>query len=158
MTENNGIGIRPLDPSEENFIQKIAQWSHEEWGTPPEKTFNRLGTQPNSDIVFHLVLCKDGQLISTGGLYHEVNILNQYPHLRAVGPWVAVLYTDKDNRGQGFGEMLLGEIEKRASEHGFRKIYLYTATAERLYKRCGWKNIGRLEYKNMETVLMEKEI
>ena len=57
---------------------------------------------------------------------------------------------------KGFGTMLLNQIEHCAKERGLTKIYLYTFTAESLYRRCGWKELDRVMYKDHDTVIMEK--
>ena len=80
------------------------------------------------------------------------------PELATFKPWVALLYTDKDYRNQGLGRLLLEQLEHCAQESKLSKIYLYTFTAESLYRRCGWKQIERVVYKDKDTVVMEKEL
>lgn len=157
MHQQLGI-IRRLDRQETSLIQVIARWYFDEWETPMEKTVKRLSTQPSDDVLFQCVVTKGGRLIATGGLSHQVNILNVYPHLRTLGPWVALLYTERDHRGQGCGQMLLHAIETEARAEGLKTIFLYTFTAERLYKRNGWEEIERVTYKGHETVVMGKDI
>lgn len=152
------ISIRKLEPTEKDLILKIANWYYEEWNTPIEKTIRRLSTQAKDDLFFQLILTRENKPIATGGLCNNVNILNVHPQLNKFGPWVALLYTDKDYRGQGYGEALLRQIESCAIDSGLVKIYLYTFTAEALYKRCGWKVTDQVVYKNQETVIMEKEL
>jgi putative acetyltransferase len=49
-------------------------------------------------------------------------------------------------RGQGIGEMLLSQIERYASERGFRRLFLSTTPflhrAIRLYERYGFRRIS----------------
>ncbi len=152
------INIRKLEPTEKDLILKIAEWYHEEWQTPIEKTLQILGNQVDDDLIFQLILMKDNKLIATGGLCNNANILNFHAKLHVFGPWVALLYTDKHYRRLGYGEKLLHQIELKAKDNNLKKIYLYTFTAERLYIRCGWRTIDKVEYKNHETVIMEKEM
>jgi GNAT superfamily N-acetyltransferase len=152
------ITITKLDPTDKDLILKIANWYYEEWNTPIEKTIRRLTNQPNGDVLFQLVLAKDNEVVATGGLCNNVNILKVHEKLRKFKPWLALLYTAKDYRNQGLGKMLLEQIERCAKEEKLSKIYLYTFTAESLYRRCGWKQIDRVHYKGHDTVVMEKGI
>lgn len=97
-------------------------------------------------------------MITTGGLCHQVNILNVYPEFKNLGPWVALMYTNKEHRNKGLGKRLLGEIERYAHECGLTTIYLYSFTAVELYKRSGWESITTVRYKDHDTVIMKKEI
>ncbi len=69
-----------------------------------------------------------------------------------------MLYTDKNFRNKGIGGLLLKEIENAAKDLGLSKIYLYTNSAERLYRRNQWMTIEKIIYKGKETAIMEKEI
>ena len=152
------IKIHKLDPFDQKNILKIANWYNDEWNTPIEKTINRLSNQPNADVFFQLVLSKEDKVITTGGLCNEVNLLKIHPEFKALGPWVALLYTDQKHRSQGLGKALLEQIEYHAHEHNLEKIYLYTFTAEALYKKSGWTTIATVKYKNEDTAVMEKII
>jgi len=152
------ITIGTLDPREEELIRKIARWYLDEWDAPIERSVERLSSQPDENTLFQLVLRLDGKAVATGGLCNEVNMYNVHPRFREYRPWVGLLYTHEAYRGRGFGEMLLKEIERRAKELGFARIYLYTFTAESLYKRCGWTVMDRVPYKGHETAVMEKSI
>jgi GNAT superfamily N-acetyltransferase len=103
-----------------------------------------------------LVLYKNNQPIATGGLYHNVGILHEHEKFKKLGPWVALLFTEKNYRNQKFGELLLNEIENNSKNLGYNKIYLFTFTAEGLYLRNGWKPLERVIYKGHETVVMKK--
>lgn len=150
------IHIEPLDPNNREAIRKIAGWYFAEWETPLEKTVRRLSTQPNEDLLFQLTARTGEQLVATAGLCHRVNLLNVYPEFNCFHPWVALVYTDADSRKQGIGKELLKAIEQRGATLGLDRIYLYTFTAETLYRRCGWREITRVMYKEHDTVVMEK--
>jgi GNAT superfamily N-acetyltransferase len=152
------VTIRKLDASEDELILKIANWYFEEWDTPIEKTVQRLKSQPNDDTLFQLVLSVENKVVATGGLCNNVNILNVHQELGKFKPWLALLYTEKNSRNNGLGKILLEQIEKCASEEKLTDIYLYTFTAESLYKRSGWIEINSVNYKNHRTVIMKKEL
>lgn len=150
------ICIEKLDPADKGSILKIAYWYYEEWDTPIDKTVNRLSDQPNRDIIFQLILKRGDEVVATGGLYNDVNIYKDHEKLKKFGPWVGALYTHEDYRNKGFGTMLLKRIECGARERDLQKIYLYTFTAESLYRRHGWREFTRVMYKDHDTAVMEK--
>ena len=153
---NPDIRISLLDPEDQRSIKTIAQWYFEEWATPVDKTVEKLRNLSNADSVFHLVLWVEDQIAATGGLSNVANLPEVQERFRKYKPWVALLYTHKDHRKKGYGGMLLNEIETRAKKHGLAKIYLYTFTAESLYRKRGWKVFDRVEYKGHDTAVMEK--
>ena len=150
--------IHQLNAADQQSILKIANWYNDEWNTPLEKTIHRLSNQPNKDVLFQLILSNNNQVVATGGLCYQVNLLNVHPAYGKLGPWVALLYTDKEHRNQGHGKRLLEQIEQHARDCGLDKIYLYTFTAVALYKRSGWITIATVNYKEHDTVVMEKTI
>jgi len=152
------IKITRLNSGDKDLIGQIADWYFDEWNIPRTTTINRLANQPNNDVLFQLVLTKDSKPIATGGLYNNVGLLNDHKKFNHFKPWVALLYTDKHSRNQGIGQMLLKEIEGAAKELKVSTIYLYTFTAETLYKRSGWLQIESVSYKGHDTVIMEKKV
>ncbi|MEZ4722150.1 MAG: GNAT family N-acetyltransferase [Flavobacteriales bacterium] len=152
------IDVRPLNGSDHSAIERIATWYLSEWDTPTEKTIGRLRNQPSENTLVQLVAYRNGEMVGTGGLCHEVNLLNTHPKFKTLGPWVALLYTDNGHRHKGIGQSLLEAIELKAKALQFDTIYLYTFTAGSLYTRCGWKTIERIDYKDHPTAIMVKEL
>ncbi len=150
------VTVNKLHSSDHEKIIIIANWYYNEWGTPIDKTIHRLKNQPSDDTLFQLILTTSNEIIATGGLCNNVNIFNVYPDLKKHKPWLALLYVEKKYRNNGLGEILVKEIAQNAKKNKIEKIYLYTFTAETLYKRCGWKEIQRVDYKNYDTIIMEK--
>ncbi|MFT5185536.1 MAG: GNAT superfamily N-acetyltransferase, partial [Flavobacteriales bacterium] len=148
---NSDIVISKLDASDKESIDKIASWYLDEWDCPIESTIERLSNQPNSDTLFQLNLTKGNVLAATGGLCNDVNIIKEHTKLEKYIPWVALLYTQKEFRNQGLGQMLLEGMERRATESGLKKIYLATFTAESLYSKCGWTGIEKVRYRDHDT-------
>lgn len=152
------IKIKKLDPADRESILKIADWYYNEWGTPIDKTLDRLTNQPNKDTLFQLVLKVGNEIVASGGLCNRVNIFKVHERLKKFKPWIGLLYTHKHYRNRGFGTMLLNQIEHCAKEKHIEQIYLYTFTAKDLYKRCGWKEFDRVLYKGHQTAVMRKKL
>jgi GNAT superfamily N-acetyltransferase len=152
------ITIRPLDAGETEVIRQIACWYETEWGTPVEKTIQRLSNVPGKDVIFHLVLRMDDEVVAAGGLWNDVNIFGFHEKLKKFRPWVAAIYTQESYRNRGLGSLMLEHIEERAIALGLEKLYLYTYSANQLYEKYGWKPIDSVEYRGHETAVMEKLI
>lgn len=150
------IKINRLKSNDIDQIIKIANWYHTEWQTPIEKTIDRLTNQSDGDIIFQLTISIEDEIVGTGGLCNNVNIFNFCKSLINYRPWLSLFYIDKEFRNMGLGTILLDKIEQYAKEFKLSKIYLYTFTAESLYKHCGWKVIQRVTYKNHDTAIMSK--
>ncbi|MBI1306995.1 MAG: GNAT family N-acetyltransferase [Bacteroidetes bacterium] len=159
MNSDSKTQSRLLLPSEKQLIHEIADLYFNEWGSPVERTIVRLSRpMPNEDDLFQLILSNNSDWITTGGVSLNVNILNIYPELKKFGPWISMLCTKPEYRSKGYGEQLLNKIEKSSKEFVNDKLYLYTFTAEDLYRRNGWETIERVMYKGYETAVMEKRI
>ena len=152
------ITIREVKKNDTEIISLIASWYLQQWAIPIERTAKRLSEQQEDDIVFHLVLYKDGIPIATGGLHHKVGLLQADDRFKKYDPWVAVLYTIPEQRNSGTGSLLLKKIEDFSLKKGYETIYLYTFTAESLYVREGWKEMERVSYKGHDTVVMQKKL
>lgn len=155
---NQDIQIKKLDRGNRQLIRQIARWYYEEWETSIERTVQRLTNQPGRHTLFQLVLTYGGIPVATGGLAHRVNIYQIHEQLKDYGPWVALLYTVKEFRNRGFGSMLLDQIERFGREDQLSNIYLYTFTAESLYRKKGWKVVERVHYKGRDTAVMVKPL
>jgi GNAT superfamily N-acetyltransferase len=98
----------------------------------------------------------DGVPISTGGLYHHVGLLDKAPHLKVYKHWLALVYTIPKQRNQGYGALICQRIQHHSKSIGIDKLYLFTDTAERLYRRLGWAEIESLSIDSRNIVVMEK--
>lgn len=152
------VAIAHLAPSDKRWITTIANWYLKEWDTPIERTFSRLENQSREGVLFQLVATREDNIVATVGLCNHVNLTKTHEKYSHFMPWVALLYTDERHRKRGVGQLLLQEIDRKAVEMGLNLIYLYTFTAESLYAKCGWKEMGRVEYKGHDTVIMKKRL
>jgi ribosomal protein S18 acetylase RimI-like enzyme len=67
-----------------------------------------------------------------------------------------------DVQGRGFGQLLLETLEARARELGYTTLYMDTSTlqlaAQNLYRKKGFKEVGREVHRGLECILFEKSI
>ncbi len=152
------ITFHDVNPNDKEIIELLAQWYLEEFETPVKRTYRRLTDRSGEDLIFHLIVKKEDNIVAAGGLYKLVRFTNTFPQFKSIKPWVGLIYTVKDHRGQGIGTRLMKEIEDRARLLGIPDIYLYTFSAESLYINCGWEEYRRVEYKGFDTVIMKKKL
>jgi GNAT superfamily N-acetyltransferase len=100
-----------------------------------------------------LVVYEDGRAVACGGL-------------RPVAPGVGEIkrmFVTAAARGRGHGRKLLAELERRAREHGYERVRLYTTEvlheARALYDDAGY---GRIDLANVddraEDIWLEKRL
>lgn len=152
------IKYKIINFSDINHIDKIAEWYFTEWNIPKVNTIKSLSEKIPNHVIFQTLMTADNTAIGSGGLYYKVGIQNRIQKFKNYVPWIALMYTEPAVRGQGYGEKLLKTIELEAIRKGFTKVYLFTHTAESLYKRNGWSQIDRYQIDGKNIVIMKKEI
>ena len=149
---------KKITPADTELISLIADWYFDEWNIDKAATIERLNGFPDHGMPFQLVMTLDGTPIATGGVYHHVGLLDAVPRLKELQPWLALVYTVPEHRGKGYGAILCEEIQRIANELGTKELYLFTHTAERLYKRLGWEQLERIDLKGKDIAIMKKEL
>lgn len=65
-------------------------------------------------------------------------------------------------RGRGYGGILLGFIEDKIREKGFKRIILRTSSTRpathRFYEKNGYTRIGREDYGDIHMIIFEKDV
>jgi GNAT superfamily N-acetyltransferase len=154
----NKISFQLLTIHDKDTIRLIAEWYMSEWNIPVEKTIHDLSHLPVSGIPFQVIMLLDGNPIATGGLYHRVALLDREPTYKKYDPWLALVYTIPENRNKGYGALLCKEIQSMARALGHKEIFLYTHTAESLYKRLDWQEMERTTVAGKQIVIMNKRL
>lgn len=152
------IDYKRITAIDTELISLIADWYFDEWNIDKTATIERLSNFPDDGIPFQLAMTLNGSPIATGGVYHHVGLLDAVPRLKEFEPWLALVYTLPEHRGKGYGAMLCEEIQARAKTLGTKDLYLFTHTAESLYKRLGWEQLERIALKGKDIVIMKKEL
>lgn len=139
-------------------FQLIAGWYLSEWNIPIDHTIQRLQTITSGNRQFQVLMTLDNIPISTGGLYDHVGLLDKEPRLKIYKNWLALVYTIPDKRRQGYGALICKFIQYHAIKLGLDSIYLFTDTAEPLYKRLDWTVMERIEMGGRNIAVMKKEL
>jgi GNAT superfamily N-acetyltransferase len=152
------ILFQKVKPDDKKPIELIAGWYEREWKIASQITIQKISSYPAEGIPFQILMTVDGLPVATGGLYHEVGLLDYEPKYRIYGPWLALVYTAPKNRNKGYGALLCQKIQEISKDLGLKEIFLYTFTAETLYKQLGWEELERTNYKGKDAVVMKKKL
>jgi len=152
------ISFQQVLADDKILIELIAGWYLREWKMPVEVTIQRLLNFKPDEIPFQMIMATDDAPVATGGLYNHVGLLDREPRFKIYGPWLALVYTTEENRNMGYGTLLCQKIQDISKSMGLKEIYLYTNTAEKLYKRLGWSAFERVTIQDRDIVVMKIEL
>ena len=152
------ITYRLITPTDDKNIGLIAQWYLNEWNIPVQTTIAKTKALLPANNEFQLLMMVNGKPVATGGVYTHVGLLDKEPRFNSYKNWLALVYTLPKNRGNGLGKLLCEEIQNHSKKLGLTEIYLFTHTAESLYKRLGWKKIERISLAQKDIAVMKKTL
>ena len=119
---------------------------------PSEEIFATEGAFDGPGTAW-LVVYEDGRAVACGGL-------------RPVAPGIGEIkrmFVTAAARGRGHGRALLAELERRAREHGYKRVRLYTTEvlheARALYDDAGYRRIDLANVDDRaEDIWLEKRL
>jgi GNAT superfamily N-acetyltransferase len=152
------ISFQKVNPKDKEIINLIADWYLQEWDIPKDRTIQKLSNFPLDIILFQIIMTIDCLPIATGGIYNHVGLLDREPRFKVYSPWLALVFTTPEYRNLGYGTLLCEKIQDVSKELGLREIFLFTHTAEKLYKRLDWHELERVNLNNKEIVIMKKTL
>ncbi len=152
------IKYQMIKPDDYKNIELIAAWYFSQWNIPLQTTIDKIRTLSIDKKEFQILMTLNNKPIATGGLYTHVSLLDKEPRFTNYKNWLGLLYTTPECRGQGYGAFICKHIQTQSKEIGIQEIYLFTHTAESLYKRIGWKQVERLSLSGKDIVVMKKEL
>ena len=153
-----GIKYQIIKPDDDENIELIADWYLSEWNIPVQTTIEKTKKLSADNYEFQILMTLDDKPIATGGHYNHVGLLDREPRLKMYKNWLALVYTKPDSRRKGLGAFICNRIQEHSKDLGLKDIYLFTHTAESLYKRLGWQQLERLTLGGKNIVVMKKEL
>ena len=121
-----------------------------------EVTINKTKSLSLASCEFQVLMSLDQIPIATAGIYNHVGLLDKVPRLKTHKNWLALVYTIPEFRGKGLGAMLCDYVQDHAKSLGLEQLYLFTDTAESLYRRLGWQELERIQLPGRKIVVMNK--
>lgn len=94
-----------------------------------------------------------GELVGMVSLkYHD---MDTRPDL---DPWLGGLLVLPEWRNRGVGTMLMHRATEEARRLKVPRLYLWTHSAEALYRKLGWQQVERKDYFGKEAVVMQIDL
>ncbi|MFN2507858.1 MAG: GNAT family N-acetyltransferase [Chthoniobacterales bacterium] len=108
----------------------------------------------NSDrLPLALVAFDGGELVGT------VSLKEQDLEIRPeITPWLGGLYVIPQARGRGVASLLMQRAVQEARRLKLPTLFLWTPSAETLYRRLGWREVERTEYCGKRIVIMQSRL
>jgi len=132
----------------------VAGWLVGAFGRPGGRTVEEMAAlilaPPVGPEEAFVLFDRDGPA-GTASLAHED--LDARPDLT---PWLAGVLVQPAFRGRGYATALVQRVEAFAAAASVPVLWLYTATAEPLYARLGWRRAGLERDGGKEVVLMKR--
>ncbi len=83
-------------------------------------------------------------LDDSGALLGTVSVIDDdLPGFEHLNPWLATLLVLPEHRGHGVGAFLVRAAERVARDAGHTEMYLFTESADRLFRRLGWEEVTK---------------
>jgi GNAT superfamily N-acetyltransferase len=152
------IKFKTVTPADGDTIALIADWYLKEWNIPKQATIEKLKIVTAEPEQVQVLITLDNLPIATGGLYNHVALLDREPKFKIYKNWLALVYTKPENRNKGYGALICKHIQQHANKMGLKEIFLFTHTAESLYKRLGWQQVERLVAGGKDIVVMKMDL
>ena len=137
---------------------KLAPYFYQEWreiydarGQDYQAVAESFRSRANIDsLPLALVALHQNDVVGTASL--KARDLEVRPELT---PWLAGVFVLPDWRGKGIATQLIKRAMDEAKRLRLRDLYLWTPSAESLYRRLGWREVERLHYCNTDIVVMK---
>jgi len=85
-------------------------------------------------------------------------IEDDLPGFEHLNPWLATLLVLPEHRGRGVGAFLVSEAERFAREAGHGEMYLFTESADGLFRRMGWLEMAKTSANGHEVRIFRREL
>jgi hypothetical protein len=152
------IDFRILNPEDQQTFHLIADWYLNEWKIPKERSLQRLKEITTDKEQMQVLMSIDRTPIATCGIYNYVSLLEKEPRFKIFKHWLALVYTIPPQRHKGYGALICNYIQEQSRSIGMDKLYLFTDSAESLYKRLGWEELERVSFGERKVVVMQKQL
>lgn len=141
-----------------HLTEELARISWNEWrtiyeqrGETFENALKNYQERTNLDCLpLALVAFSGDRLIGTVSLkYYDLDLRPD------ITLWLGGLFVDPPWRGRGVGSMLMQRAVEEARRLNLPSLFLWTHSAEGLYRKLGWRVVERLDYHGKTIVIME---
>ena len=85
-------------------------------------------------------------------------IEDDLPGFEHLNPWLATLLVLPEHRGRGVGAFLVREAERYARDAGHSEMYLFTESADGLFRHMGWLEMAKTTANGHEVRIFRREL
>ena len=133
--------IVPLE-QRPDAIPVCARWALDTWGServraPAAAAALWLRQVKAPGLPLRWAAVQGREIVGTASL-----VADDLPARPDLTPWLADVFVPPERRGHGVASALVHKVEAAAAERGLDTLYLHTESAQRLYARLGWYEIG----------------
>jgi GNAT superfamily N-acetyltransferase len=148
--------VRTADHPE--LVPVVARWVWEafwrEGGYPLDHVLGLVGASvANLGPPQTFVLLIDGKPVGTASL-----VAQDWDERPDLTPWLAGVFVTPETRGRGYVKRLITAVEDACRTADISSLWLYTATAERIYLRAGWQTISKFDRGGEVAALMGRTL
>jgi GNAT superfamily N-acetyltransferase len=143
------------------IARELAKYSYGEWrsiydqrGQTFADVLSTYNERANIDsLPLALVGFQGEQLVGTVSLKaHDLDIRAE------LSPWLGGLFVIPTRRRLGVASMLIERALGEARRLKLKRLYLWTVSAESLYRKLGWSEVERCEYCGQQIVIMQRDL
>jgi GNAT superfamily N-acetyltransferase len=136
----------------------VASWLWAEFsrarGSSLEQTLEAVRISATAELMPRtFVLLVDGKPVGTASL--AAQDLATRPDLT---PWLAGVFIEPAARGQGLAARLIGAVEDECRRRSIPTLWLYTRSAEKVYRRAGWRTVETFLAGDKSYLLMRRDL
>lgn len=124
-------------------VDQLADWHHAQWQylyagwTREIARAELLDHTKRKTLPTTLVLLENDELLGSVSLLAE-----DASELSDVGsPWLGSLYVKPDQRGKGYGALLVKAMMQHANTIAVDEMFLFTPEHKAFYRQLGWKEL-----------------
>jgi GNAT superfamily N-acetyltransferase len=135
----------------------VAAWLWAEFsrarGSSLEETLAAVRISATARMPHTFVLLVEGKPVGTASL--AAQDLETRPDLT---PWLASVFIEPAARGQGLAAHLIGAVEDECRRRSIPTLWLYTRSAEKVYRRAGWRTVETFLAGDKSYALMRRDL
>ncbi|CAM3315758.1 GNAT family N-acetyltransferase [Halomonas lysinitropha] len=136
----------------------LAEWAHDTWGhLHPGRRLDTAIALMRDECGAGGVPSVFAALLDDAPVGMASLVADDMSDRRDLTPWLASVFVRSEWRGRGIASRLVQRVEEEARAHGHDRLYLYTPDQQALYRRLGWRDLERRDYRGEAVTIMRRD-
>ncbi len=147
----------PVDPSTitritgwqiEHYAAEFPSFDHADWSAFYAPWVERDEVR----LPIMLAATSNGEIVGAVAIVDRDDLedVDEY------SPWIAALIVDPELRGHGTGSLLLSAALERCRREGIDRVYLWTHDQADWYRRLGWTEERRCDFRSVDITIFSR--